>query len=148
MGNVDGYLEFNEGLAVKAWASSFFIRDVETGAEVLIFGDVEADSISMHPETCSSGRKPHQDRRGQAGKPSSSSAATDDSRPADRLFGHLTPSFLIQEMVTLAEEVKAFKARQAMEPKEADDHRRGGKRKRDMMDDLTIAGRRRGDEGQ
>ncbi|KAF3769801.1 hypothetical protein M406DRAFT_237847, partial [Cryphonectria parasitica EP155] len=124
-------------------SSSFFIRDVETGAEVLIFGDVEADSISMHPRNLLIWQEAAPKIAAGKLKAILIECSYDDSRPTDRLFGHLTPSFLIQEMTALAEEVRAFKTRQATEPKEPEDLRRGGKRKRDMMDDLTIAGRRR-----
>lgn len=125
-------------------SSSYFIRDVETGVEVLIFGDVEGDSISVNPRNL---------RIWQEAAPKIAlgklkailiECSYDDSRPVDRLFGHLTPSFLIQEMTVLADEVKNFKARMAMERnQERENTRRGSKRKRDLDDLNTIAGRRR-----
>lgn len=124
-------------------SSSYFIRDVETGVEVLIFGDVESDSISMHPRNLHIWQEAAPKIVTGKLKAILIECSYDDSRPVDRLFGHLTPSFLVQEMTVLAEEVKNAKAQMAMERGREQDSRRGSKRKRDMQDDSTIAGRRR-----
>lgn len=126
-------------------SSSYFIRDVETGVEVLIFGDVEGDSISVNPRNLHIWQEAAPKIALGKLKAILIECSYDDSRPVDRLFGHLTPSFLIQEMSVLADEVKSVKARMAMErTQERENTRRGSKRKRDGPDDLnTIAGRRR-----
>lgn len=126
-------------------SSSYFIRDVETGVEVLIFGDVEGDSISVNPRNLRIWQEAAPKIAMGKLKAILIECSYDDSRPVDRLFGHLTPSFLVQEMTVLAEEVKNVKARMAVEcEQERESTRRGSKRKRDGMDDLhTIAGRRR-----
>lgn len=87
-------------------SSAYFIRDVATGTEVLIFGDVEPDSISLSPRNQDIWRE-------AAPKIASGKLAAifiecsyDDSQTVDRLFGHLAPRFLIQEMANLAEEVR------------------------------------------
>lgn len=123
-------------------SSSYFIRDVDTGIEVLIFGDVEADSISMHPRNLNIWQEAAPKIVMGTLKAILIECSYDDSRPVDRLFGHLTPSFLIQELTVLADEVKGAKARIAMD-KDQQDNRRGSKRKRDTHDESTLAGRRR-----
>lgn len=87
-------------------SSAYFIRDIATGCEVLIFGDVEPDSISLSPRNkhvwC------------EAAPKIASAALTgiliecsyDDSQLDDALFGHLAPRFLIEELKVLAREVE------------------------------------------
>lgn len=130
-------------------SSSYFIRDVDTEVEVLIFGDVESDSVSMNPRNLRVWQEAAPKIATGKLKAILIECSYDDSRPADRLFGHLTPSFLVQEMTVLAEEVKAARVHLAMEKerKETDsrrDSRRGSKRKREgIHDEATIAVRRR-----
>lgn len=125
-------------------SSSYFIRDVETGVEVLIFGDVEGDSISANPRNLRIWLEAAPKIVAGKLKAILIECSYDDSRPVDRLFGHLTPSFLIEEMTVLAAEVKHARTQAALDrAKELEDGtRRGSKRKRDF-DDGTIAGRRR-----
>lgn len=130
-------------------SSSYFIRDVETEVEVLIFGDVEGDSVSMNPRNLRIWQEAAPKVATGKLKAILIECSYDDSRPVDRLFGHLAPSFLVQEMAVLAEEVKAVRVRMTMdkERKETEprrDSRRGSKRKREgIHDDATIAVRRR-----
>jgi cAMP phosphodiesterase len=88
-------------------SSAYFIRDVATGREVLIFGDVEPDSISLSPRNSNIWRE-------AAPKIASGKLAAifiecsyDDSQSIDRLYGHLTPRFIIEELTSLAGEVEA-----------------------------------------
>ncbi|KKY38832.1 putative camp phosphodiesterase class-ii [Diaporthe ampelina] len=130
-------------------SSSYFIRDVDSEVEVLIFGDVEGDSVSMNPRNLRIWQEAAPKVATGKLKAILIECSYDDSRPVDRLFGHLTPSFLVQEMTVLAEEVKAVRVRMTMdkERKETDarrDSRRGSKRKREgLHDEATIAFRRR-----
>lgn len=125
-------------------SSSYFIRDVETNVEVLIFGDVEGDSISVHPRNLRIWQEAAPKIVSGKLKAILIECSYDDSRPVERLFGHLTPSFLIQELTVLANEVKGFKARQAMErARGTENTRRGSKRKRDGLDESSLAARRR-----
>ncbi|KAL4880173.1 cAMP phosphodiesterases class-II-domain-containing protein [Aspergillus karnatakaensis] len=92
-----------------AESSAFFLRDQQTGAEVVIFGDVEADSISKEPRN----RRVWEmaatrvvDRRLRAiFIECSYSDETDD----DQLFGHLCPRHLIQELSVLGQLVAESK---------------------------------------
>ncbi len=90
-------------------SSAYFIRDIATGKEILIFGDVEPDSISLSP------RNKHV--WGEAAPKISTSqlagifieCSYDDSQSDDTLFGHLAPRYLIEEMKSLAIAVRRFK---------------------------------------
>jgi 3',5'-cyclic-nucleotide phosphodiesterase len=91
-------------------SSAYFIRDVTTGREILVFGDVEPDSISLSPR--------NQQVWAEAAPKIASGklvaifleCSYDDSQSVDRLFGHLAPRFIAEEMATLAVEVSAARA--------------------------------------
>ena len=88
-------------------SSAFFLRDDHTGFEVLIFGDVEPDSLSLSP------------RNSQVWSDAASKFTTgvltgiliecsyDDSQSDETLFGHLAPRHLIAELKVLADKVEA-----------------------------------------
>ncbi|KAH9222702.1 cAMP phosphodiesterases class-II-domain-containing protein [Leptodontidium sp. 2 PMI_412] len=83
-------------------SSVFFIRDSATGKEILVFGDVEPDSVSLSPR--------NRLVWSEAAPKIASGQLTgifiecsyDDSRADELLFGHMKPSFLIQELQVLA----------------------------------------------
>lgn len=90
-------------------STAFFLRDEHTGKEVLIFGDVEPDSISLSPRTANVWS--------DAAPKIASGTLTgiliecsyDDSQPDKALFGHLNPKHLIAELQVLAEKVAVLK---------------------------------------
>lgn len=123
-------------------SSAYFIRDVTTGREVLIFGDVEPDSISLSPRN-------QQIWAEAAPKIASGKLAAifiecsyDDSQTVDRLFGHLAPRFIIQEMANLAEEVRSARRAQQQESGPSAPPPEKKKRKRDA-EDITLITRRK-----
>lgn len=88
-------------------SSAFFIRCDVTGKEVLIFGDVEPDSLSLSPRTA---------RVWADAAPKIASGllsgiliecSYDDSQSDETLFGHLAPRHLIAELQVLADLVHA-----------------------------------------
>ena len=93
-------------------SSAFFLRDDHTGHELLIFGDVEPDSLSLSP------------RNGQVWSDAAPKFTTgvltgiliecsyDDSQSDETLFGHLAPRHLIAELKNLAEKVEFLKHRE------------------------------------
>ncbi|PFH63128.1 hypothetical protein XA68_17772 [Ophiocordyceps unilateralis] len=90
-------------------SSAYFIQDQDHRREVLIFGDVEPDSISLSPRNLAVWQE-------AAPKVASGALAAifiecsyDDSQSNDRLFGHLKPVFLVEELRTLAAEVEAVR---------------------------------------
>ncbi|CAD0106357.1 unnamed protein product [Aureobasidium uvarum] len=96
-------------------STAFFIRDYETSKEVLIFGDVEPDSISRVPRLANIWAE-------AAPKIAEGilggifiECSYDDSQPDAVLFGHLAPRHVVAEMKTLAQMVKDEKAARALD---------------------------------
>lgn len=107
-------------------SSAYFIRDVATGREVLMFGDVEPDSISLSPRNMQVWQEAAP--KIAAGKLAAIfvECSFDDSQSVDRLFGHLAPRFVMQEMANLAEEVRAARRQMALLQQEASEAAAGG----------------------
>jgi cAMP phosphodiesterase len=87
-------------------SSAFFIRDITSGSEVLIFGDVEPDSISLSPRNKHIWSEAAPKIASGALKGIFIECSYDDSQSTDMLFGHLAPRFLIEELTVLAMEVE------------------------------------------
>ncbi|KAI7090788.1 hypothetical protein KC356_g1153 [Hortaea werneckii] len=106
-------------------STAYFIRDGESRREVLIFGDVEPDSISLSPRNRlvwqEAARKIAHGLLGGIFIESS----YDDSQADAILFGHLNPRHLIAELQTLATLVVEAKAARAFE-KSARKRKRSG----------------------
>lgn len=115
-------------------SSAYFIIDLATNLEILIFGDVEPDSLSLSPRNLPIWQE-------AAPKIASGQLAGifiecsyDDSHSVDRLFGHLKPSFVIEELRALAQEVEVAhqvahisrKRKRAAEPEATPRRRTGG----------------------
>ena len=90
-------------------SSAYFIRDIATGHEVLIFGDVEPDAISLSPRNL-------QVWTDAAPKIASGlltaifiECSYSDSQHDDQLYGHLAPRYLIEELRVLATCVDAIR---------------------------------------
>ncbi|KAL8657990.1 MAG: hypothetical protein Q9226_001374 [Calogaya cf. arnoldii] len=95
----------------KAYDSAaYFLRDEHTGKEVLIFGDVEPDSVSLNPRTA----RVWQDAAAKLAAGLLTGVliecSYDDSQPDGMLFGHLTPRHLVIELGVLAGKVRALSA--------------------------------------
>jgi cAMP phosphodiesterase len=83
-------------------STAFFVRDTECHREVLIFGDVEPDSISLSPRTLGVWKEAaHKIAHGLLGG-IFIECSYDDSQADGLLFGHLNPRHLITELQTLA----------------------------------------------
>lgn len=87
-------------------SSAYFIQDHTQRREVLIFGDVEPDSISLSPRNELIWQE-------AAPKIAAGTLAAvfiecsfDDGQSNDRLFGHLKPFYVIEELQALAREVE------------------------------------------
>ena len=90
-------------------SSAFLLRDDHTGHEILIFGDVEPDSLSLSPRT-------HQVWADAAPKVANGflkailiESSYDESQSDDTLFGHLAPRHVIAELQALASKVTAHR---------------------------------------
>jgi cAMP phosphodiesterase len=114
-------------------STAYFIKDSETGREVLIFGDVEPDSLSLTPRNYIIWA--------EAAKKVASGCLTgiliecsyNDSCADEYLFGHLAPRHLIAELVTLAGMVREAKIHLGV------DDRQAKKRKRSGMTSAEVA---------
>ncbi|THV55099.1 hypothetical protein BGAL_0014g00290 [Botrytis galanthina] len=100
-------LNFSPTEAARAYTSSAcFIHDIASGNEILIWGDVEPDSLSLFPRN----KQVWQDAAPKiaAGilKGIFIECSYDDSRPDDLLFGHLTPRYVVEELKILAAETE------------------------------------------
>ncbi|KAJ2916824.1 hypothetical protein MD484_g3579, partial [Candolleomyces efflorescens] len=89
-------------------SSAFFIRHDLTGTEFLFFGDVEPDSISSTP------RSIHVWRAAAPKIPETLRAifiecSYPSGRPDSQLYGHLTPEYLLEELIVLATEVRKIR---------------------------------------
>ena len=121
-------------------SSAFFLRDDHTGYEVLIFGDVEPDSLSLSPRT-------NQVWSDAASKLAAGlltgvliECSYDNSQSDETLFGHLAPRHLIGELKVLAEKVRALK------PSEQESSQRKRKRQSNglkLHEELETRSRRR-----
>ena len=94
-------------------SSAYFVREPSSEREVLMFGDVEPDSVSLSPRN-------HVIWQQAAPRVAAGNLAAifiecsyDDSQAVDRLFGHLTPRFILEELTVLATEVQAVRLRRA-----------------------------------
>ena len=95
----------NENICVYD-SSAYFIRDLESGKEVLIFGDVEPDSISLSPRNLPIWHEAAPKIASGVLRGVFIECSYDNSQADDRLFGHLKPCYIIEELKALAEEVE------------------------------------------
>jgi cAMP phosphodiesterase len=90
-------------------SSAFFIRDDATGQELLVFGDVEPDSISDLPRTARVWDDAAPKIVNGILRAVFIECSYDDSQPDELLFGHLAPRHLIDELTNLGEKVHAYR---------------------------------------
>lgn len=90
-------------------SSAFFLRDDHTGHEILIFGDVEPDSLSISPRTAQVWSDAAPKIAAGLLKGILIECSYDESQSDDTLFGHLAPRHVTAELHVLAEKVKAHK---------------------------------------
>ncbi|KAK5637344.1 hypothetical protein RRF57_013056 [Xylaria bambusicola] len=87
-------------------SSAYFIRDYATGREILIFGDVEPDSMSLSPRNITIWKEAAPRIVSKDLVAIFIECSYDNSQSDDRLFGHLTPRYIIQELQALAATVE------------------------------------------
>lgn len=88
-------------------SSAYFIQDSEQKREVLIFGDVEPDSLSLSPRNLQIWQEAAPKIAAGTLSAIFIECSYTDTRPNDRLFGHLKPLFVMEELKALAGEVVA-----------------------------------------
>lgn len=87
-------------------STAYFIRDDATGREILVFGDVEPDSLSMSPRTAQVWAEAAPKVASGVLRAVLIECSYDDSQGDAVLFGHLAPRHLIRELCVLAEMVR------------------------------------------
>ena len=92
-------------------SSAFFLRDDHSGHEILIFGDVEPDSLSLSPRTSQVWNDAASKIVACLLKGILIECSYDNSQSDETLFGHLAPRHLIAELRVLAEKVKTLRSR-------------------------------------
>lgn len=94
-----------EPIMTAVESSAFFLRDYRTGNEIIVFGDVEPDSVSLEP---------HNKRVWETAAPKVEAGTLrgifiecsyNDSIDDAYLYGHLCPRHLITELAVLASKV-------------------------------------------
>ncbi|KAH6998878.1 cAMP phosphodiesterases class-II-domain-containing protein [Ilyonectria sp. MPI-CAGE-AT-0026] len=95
-------------------SSAYFIQEQGNHREVLIFGDVEPDSVSLSPRNLQIWQEAAPKIAAGTLRAIFIECSYDDSQCNDRLFGHLKPVFVIEELRTLAAEVEGARKLRAM----------------------------------
>lgn len=92
-------------------SSAFFLRDHDTGNEIIIFGDVEPDSVSLEPRN----RRVWQNAAPKVANGTLSAIFIEcsytDAIDDAYLYGHLCPRHLIAELSVLADKVLDIRER-------------------------------------
>ncbi|KXG50578.1 Cyclic-AMP phosphodiesterase, class-II [Penicillium griseofulvum] len=103
-------------------SSAFFLRDHHTGSEIIVFGDVEPDSVSMGT---------HNKRVWEAAAPKIATGklraifiecSYNDSTDDSYLYGHMCPRHLVSELSVLASRVMEIRDSNAGEKKRKREH--------------------------
>ncbi|CBF88703.1 hypothetical protein AN0829.2 [Aspergillus nidulans FGSC A4] len=98
-----------ETLWTTVESSAFFLRDQKTGTEIIIFGDVEPDSVSFNPRN----RKVWEIAAPKVASGTLRAIFIEcsyvDSTEDIYLFGHLCPRHLVDELTVLAARVADIK---------------------------------------
>ena len=100
-------------------SSAYFILDAAQSTEVLMFGDVEPDSISLNPRNLHIWQEAAPKVAAGTLKAIFIECSYEDSQRDDRLFGHLKPMFVMEELRSLAAEVASARLRAQAEAAEA-----------------------------
>ncbi|KAM0324306.1 hypothetical protein ACHAQA_008083 [Verticillium albo-atrum] len=106
-------------------STAYFLRDVATGSEVLIFGDVEPDTLSACPRNLGIWQEAAPKIARRSLRALLIECSYDDGQASDRMFGHLKPSFIMDELRTLAGEVEMARAAIELDARTARKRKRG-----------------------
>ena len=96
----------NTSREVVVDSTAYFIRDDNSGREILVFGDVEPDSLSLNPRTAAVWSEAAPKIASGHLRAVMIECSYDDSQGDSVLFGHLAPRHLIKELVVLVDMVK------------------------------------------
>ncbi|KAI9795290.1 MAG: 3',5'-cyclic-nucleotide phosphodiesterase pde1 [Piccolia ochrophora] len=91
-------------------STAYFIRDEHSGKEILMFGDIEPDSLSLFPRTAQVWAEAAPKIAAGMLTGVFMECSYDNSQSDATLFGHLAPRHVIEELKTLAARVTAVRA--------------------------------------
>ncbi|KAI9753551.1 MAG: hypothetical protein M4579_005093 [Chaenotheca gracillima] len=91
-------------------STAFFIRSVACGREVLIFGDVEPDSLSIAPRNARVWDEAAPKIAEGSLKAIFIECSFENAQPDEALYGHLAPRHLFAELQTLARKVRQVRS--------------------------------------
>lgn len=86
-------------------SSAFFLRDDNTGSEIIVFGDIEPDSVSLEPRNRLVWEVAAPKIASGVLRAIFIECSYNDSVDDNSLYGHLCPRHLIAELETLASKV-------------------------------------------
>lgn len=98
-------------------SSAYFIQNQTNHREVLIFGDVEPDTISLSPRNLQIWQEAGPKIAAGYLRAIFIECSYDESQSNDRLFGHLKPIFVIEELRVLAAEVEVARKMRSIDSK-------------------------------
>lgn len=122
-------------------SAAYFIRDDSTWKEVLMWGDVEPDSISLDPRNQAVWEEAARKIYHGSLRSIFIECSYDNSQPDSTLYGHLSPRHLMVELKGLAQQVEELKMKDQQERNEKLKRKRYGNGY--TSDDGTIHGRRK-----
>ncbi|KAI0646794.1 cyclic-AMP phosphodiesterase [Trametes meyenii] len=120
-------------------SSAYFIRHDPTSHELLFFGDVEPDKISSRPQNLeiwriAAPKIPH------ALSALFIECSWPDGRAEDLLYGHLSPTHLVEELTVLAREVARSRGNSDEDEDADEEHARRRKRRRESDSQIDVHG--------
>ncbi|KAJ5096587.1 Cyclic-AMP phosphodiesterase class-II [Penicillium angulare] len=95
----------SEPMVSTVESSAFFLRDHDSGDEIIIFGDVEPDTVSLEPRNRRVWETAAPKVASRALRAIFIECSYSDSVDDAYLYGHLCPRHLIAELMVLAEKV-------------------------------------------
>jgi len=91
-------------------STAFFVRNDTTSHEFLFFGDVEPDSISIQPRTHLVWKEAAPLILAQRLSAIFLECSWPEGRKDEQLYGHLSPSYVVEELEALADEIIALRS--------------------------------------
>lgn len=119
-------------------STAYFLRDEETAKEVLMFGDVEPDSVSISPRNERVWAEAARKVVGKTLKAIFIECSYTDAVADETLFGHLCPRHVIAELQVLADMVHEWKV----------DQQDSNKKRKHSVANGSVDGTRKRSRGQ
>lgn len=103
------------GKSCAVESTAYFVKDSETGTEILVFGDIEPDSVSLSPKNKIVWQDAAPKIKSGNLKAIFMECSWDNSQEASDLYGHMNPHFVMEELQVLANLVSSLSRDQDQE---------------------------------